>query len=50
MTTRFYTAAEELRPFGDCWVDELGKAYFALNEHREYLAMNRPGFAGGHFV
>jgi hypothetical protein len=31
------SAAEKLQPFGDRWVSELGKAYFALNEDRRYL-------------
>jgi hypothetical protein len=30
-------AAEKLRPFGDQWVTELSRAYFALNEDRKYL-------------
>jgi hypothetical protein len=30
-------AAEQLRPFGDTWVDELSQAYFALHEDRKYL-------------
>jgi hypothetical protein len=30
-------AAEELRSFGEAWVNELGRAYFALNEDRSYL-------------
>jgi hypothetical protein len=30
-------AAEKLRPFGDFWVTELGKAYLALSEDRKYL-------------
>jgi hypothetical protein len=30
-------AAENLRPFGESWLSELGQAYFALNEDRQYL-------------
>jgi hypothetical protein len=30
-------AAERLRPFGEAWVSELGKAFFTLNEERKYL-------------
>jgi hypothetical protein len=30
-------AALKLIPFGDIWVDRLGKAFFALNEDRKYL-------------
>jgi hypothetical protein len=30
-------AAERLLPFGAFWVGELGKAFFALNEDRQYL-------------
>ncbi len=30
-------AAQKLQPFGEQWVKELGKAYFALNEDRKYL-------------
>jgi hypothetical protein len=30
-------AAEELRPYGDAWIDKLGKAYFDLQEDRSYL-------------
>jgi hypothetical protein len=31
------TAAETLRPYGQRWVDGLGRAYFTLNEDRKYL-------------
>jgi hypothetical protein len=31
-------AAEKLRPFGDSWVDRLGREFFALKEDRRYLA------------
>ena len=31
-------AADELRPYGIKWVDELGRAYFALREDKQYLA------------
>jgi hypothetical protein len=30
-------AAEQLIPFGNVWVEELGRAFFALAENREYL-------------
>jgi hypothetical protein len=30
-------AAAKLRPFGERWLDELGQAYFALNEDKRYL-------------
>ena len=30
-------AVEQLRPLGERWVDELRKAYFALNEDKQYL-------------
>jgi hypothetical protein len=30
-------AAKQLRAFGDRWVEELGRAYFALEEDRSYL-------------
>jgi hypothetical protein len=30
-------AAEELIPYGVEWVDQLGQAFFALNEDRSYL-------------
>jgi len=30
-------ATEKLRPFGEHWVNELARAYFALNEDRDYL-------------
>jgi len=30
-------AAERLRPYGENWIDELGRAYFALGEDRKYL-------------
>jgi hypothetical protein len=30
-------AAEELRPFGESWVNEFGQAYVALNEDRRYI-------------
>jgi len=30
-------AVDRLRPFGEVWVNELARAYFALNENREYL-------------
>lgn len=33
----FRDAVDKLRPFGDIWVDELARAYFALNEDRQYL-------------
>ena len=31
-------AAEQLRPFGEFWVNELAQAFFALNEDRQYLS------------
>jgi hypothetical protein len=30
-------AAEKVRPLGERWLDELGQAYFALNEDKQYL-------------
>jgi hypothetical protein len=30
-------AAEQLRPYGNVWIDRLGQAYFALEENRAYL-------------
>jgi hypothetical protein len=30
-------AAEKVRPLGEHWLDELGQAYFALNEDNDYL-------------
>ena len=30
-------AAEKLRPFGDKWIVEMGRAFFALNENKNYL-------------
>jgi hypothetical protein len=30
-------AAEKVRPLGERWLDELGHAYFALNEDKDYL-------------
>jgi hypothetical protein len=30
-------AVETLRPFGDAWVDKLGRDFFALNEDKSYL-------------
>jgi hypothetical protein len=30
-------AAEQLRPLGEKWVEELGRSYFALNEDKRYL-------------
>jgi hypothetical protein len=30
-------AADQLRPFGEKWVEELGRSYFALNEDKRYL-------------
>jgi hypothetical protein len=35
--TEIREAAERLQPFGDIWVEALGKAFFALNEDRKYL-------------
>jgi hypothetical protein len=31
-------AADQLRPSGEKWLEELNKAYFALNEDRQYLS------------
>jgi len=31
-------AAERLRPFGEAWVEKLGREFFALHEDRRYLA------------
>jgi hypothetical protein len=31
-------AADQLRPSGEKWLEELGKAYFALNEDKHYLS------------
>jgi hypothetical protein len=30
-------AAEQLRPYGEAWINKLGHAYFALEEDRSYL-------------
>ena len=30
-------AAEKLRPYGDAWIDKLGREYFSLQENRAYL-------------
>jgi hypothetical protein len=30
-------AADRLRPFGEKWLEELGRSYFALNEDKQYL-------------
>jgi hypothetical protein len=35
--TEIEAAARQLRPFGEKWVDELGRAFFALNEDKAYL-------------
>jgi hypothetical protein len=35
--TEIREAAEKLLPFGAVWVEELGKAFLALNEDRKYL-------------
>jgi hypothetical protein len=31
------SAAEKLRPFGQKWIDDLGRSFFSLNEDRAYL-------------
>jgi hypothetical protein len=35
--TEIAEAAKQLRPFGEQWVRELGRAYFILGEDRRYL-------------
>jgi hypothetical protein len=35
--TEISAAAEILRPYGDAWIDQLGRDYFALQEDRSYL-------------
>jgi hypothetical protein len=31
-------AAEQLRPYGEFWINVLGQVYFALNEDRTHLS------------